>query len=161
MVRLFIFISINYLFLHLTFAQEKKIIEIQKAGSSNQNEKLYPGGNILLKDNSTRVHLFHEGALIVSDKAFFYNKRNFFKAEGEVIFTQGDTLKMTCSELEYNGNSAKAKAWGNVVLDKTDISLKTDTLYLDRKKNIGFYKNFAKIIDPFDTKLDCLLIILS
>ena len=147
MVRLFIFISINFLFIHLTFAQEKKIIEIQKAGSSNQNEKLYPGGNILLKDNSTRVHLFHEGALIVSDKAFFYNKRNFFKAEGEVIFTQGDTLKMTCSELEYNGNSAKAKAWGNVVLDKTDMSLKTDTLYLDRKKNIGFYKNFAKIID--------------
>ena len=40
MVRLFIFISINFLFIHLTFAQEKKIIEIQKAGSSNQNEKL-------------------------------------------------------------------------------------------------------------------------
>ena len=147
MGRLFFFISINFLFLNLTCAQEKKIIEIQKAGSSNQNEKLYPGGNILLKDNNTRVHLFHEGALIVSDKAFFYNKRNFFKAEGEVIFTQGDTLKMTCSELEYNGNSAKAKAWGNVVFDKTDMSLKTDTLYLDRKKNIGFYKNFAKIVD--------------
>ncbi|MBU79454.1 MAG: OstA-like protein, partial [Flavobacteriales bacterium] len=147
MSRLFIFISINFLFINLTFAQEKKIIEIQKAGSSNQNEKLYPGGNILLKDNNTRVHLFHEGALIVSDKAFFYNKRNFFKAEGEVIFTQGDTLKMTCSELEYNGDSAKAKAWGNVVFDKPNMSLKTDTLYLDRKKNIGFYKNFAKIID--------------
>ena len=147
MSKIFIFFFFNFLFVYQTFAQDKKIIEIQKAGSSNQNEKLYPGGNILLKDSDTRVHLFHDGALVISDKAFFYNKKNFFEAEGDVVFTQGDTLKMTCSKLEYNGNSKKAKAWGNVVLDKPDMSLKTDTLYLDRNKNIGFYKNFAKIID--------------
>ena len=78
MSKLFIFFFINFLFAFQTFAQEKKIIEIQKAGSSNQNEKLYPGGNILLKDNNTRVHLFHEGALVISNKAFFYSKKKFF-----------------------------------------------------------------------------------
>ena len=147
MSRLFILTSIFFFVSLSSFSQEKKIIEIQKAGSSTQNDSLYPGGNILLKDKKTRVHLFHEGALVISDKAFFYNKKNFFKAEGKVVFTQGDTLKLTCSKLEYNGNSKKAKAWGNVVLKKPDMNLKTDTLYLDRKKNIGFYRNYAQIVD--------------
>jgi len=129
------------------FSQDSKIIEIRKAGSSNQNESLYPGANILLKDIETRVNLYHEGALIISDKAFFYNKSNFFKAEGDIIFSQGDSLTMTCSNLEYDGNSKKAKAWGNVFLKKPDMSLKTDTLYLDRKKQIGYYNTFGKIID--------------
>ena len=51
--------------------QDSKVIEIRKAGSSNQNELLYPGANLLLKDKNTRVNLYHEGALIISDKAFF------------------------------------------------------------------------------------------
>ena len=131
----------------MLFSQNSKIIEIRKAGSSNQNESLYPGANILLKDIETRVNLYHEGALIISDKAFFYNKSNFFKAEGDIIFTQGDSLTMTCSNLEYDGNSKKAKAWGDVFLKKPDMSLKTDTLYLDRKKQTGYYNTFGKIID--------------
>lgn len=131
----------------MLFSQNSKIIEIRKAGSSNQNESLYPGANILLKDIETRVNIYHEGALIISDKAFFYNKSNFFKAEGDILFTQGDSLTMTCSNLEYDGNSKQAKAWGNVFLKKPDMSLKTDTLYLDRKKQIGYYDTYGKIID--------------
>jgi len=127
--------------------QDSKVIEIRKAGSSNQNELLYPGANILLKDMNTRVNLYHEGALIISDKAFFYNQSNFFRAEGNIVFTQGDSLTMTCSYLEYDGSLKKAKAWGAVFLKKPDMSLQTDTLYLDRKKQIGYYNTFGKVID--------------
>ncbi len=127
--------------------QDSKIIEIRKAGSSNQDELLYPGANILLKGKDSRVNLYHDGALIISDKAIFYNKSNFFSAEGNIIFTQGDSLIMTCSNLEYDGNLKKSKAWGNVFLKRPDVTLETDTLYLDRNKQIGYYNSFGKVVD--------------
>ncbi|MBN08972.1 MAG: OstA-like protein [Flavobacteriaceae bacterium] len=147
MNRTFIFFIINILVSFILNGQPTKIIEIRKAGSSQQDENLYPGANILLKDKNIRVDLFHEGAIIISDRAFFYGKKNFFKAEGNVVFSQGDSLKITCSKLEYDGNSRKAKAWGNVYVKRPDMSLETDTLYLDRKRQIGFYKTYSKIID--------------
>lgn len=127
--------------------QESKIIEIRQSGSFTKNEILYPGANILLKKNKTRVHLFHEGALIKSDKSYFYSKKNYFNAAGNVIFNQGDSLIMTSEYLEYDGQKKNAIAWGNVVLKRPDMTLKTDTLYLDRIKNIAFYKTPGKIID--------------
>lgn len=151
MNRVFIFICINILGCLMVTGQDSKIVEIRKAGSSNQNELLYPGANILLKDIDTRVNLYHDGALIISDKAFFYNKSNFFRAEGNVVFTQGDSLTMTCSNLEYDGNLKKAKAWGSVFLKKPDMSLETDTLYLDRQNQIGYYNTFGKVIDSLTT----------
>ena len=133
------------------WAQEIKIIEIRKAGSSQQDEIKFPGATILLKDKTQKVHLFHEGALIVSDRAYFYGKRNFFKAQGEVVFTQGDSLKMTCQYIEYEGGTRKAKAWGNVILKRPDMTLETDTLYLDRIANKAFYNTPGKIIDEEST----------
>ena len=85
-------ISSNVLIFALVFtinfsllSQENKIIEIRKAGGSRKDQQSYPGANILFKDINDRVLLFHEGALIESDLAYFYSKDNFFKAEGNVI----------------------------------------------------------------------------
>ena len=128
-------------------AQEPKIVEIRQAGSFEKDEVLYPEANILLKKGDTRVHLFHKGALVVSDKSFFYSKKNFFEAEGKVVFTQGDTLRMTSEYLEYDGTNGKAKAWGNVFLKQPDMTLETDTIYLDRNKNIAYYETPGTIID--------------
>jgi len=129
-------------------AQETpKIIEIIQAGGSTQDQFNFPGANILVKKEGIRVHLFHEGALIKSDISYFYPKQNFFKANGNVIMTQGDTLKMACDQIEYNGNTKLAKAWGKVVLERPDMVLKTDTLYLDRNKNEAFYNSFGTIVD--------------
>jgi len=128
-------------------AQESKIVEIRQAGSFEKDEVLYPEANILLKKGDTRVHLFHKGALVVSDKSFFYSKKNFFEAEGKVVFTQGDTLRMTSEYLEYDGTNGKAKAWGNVFLKQPDMTLETDTIYLDRNKNIAYYETPGTIID--------------
>ena len=100
-----------------------------------------------MKKEGIRVTPFHEGALIKSDVSYFYPKENFFRANGDVIFTQGDSLKMTCDQIEYNGTSKLAKAWGKVVLERPDMNLKTDTLYLDRANSKAFYKFFGTIVD--------------
>ncbi len=61
------------------FAQEIKIIEIRKAASSTQDQEKFPGANILLSNDKKKVNLFHDGGLIISDKAYFYSKKNSFK----------------------------------------------------------------------------------
>ena len=127
--------------------EDPKIIEIIQAGGSTQDQFNYPGANILVKKEGVRVHLFHEGALIKSDVSYFYPEKNFFKAIGDVVFTQGDTLKMTCDQIEYDGSSKLAKAWGKVVLQRPDMNLKTDTLYLDRANSKAFYNSFGTIVD--------------
>ena len=127
--------------------QEKKIVQIKQAGSFGKDEENFPGANILTAQNNIRVKLFHNGALIESDKSFFYPKENAFKAEGSVVFTQGDTLKMTSQFMEYDGENGKAKAWGEVFLEQPDMTLETDTLYLDRIKDIAFYETPGTIID--------------
>ena len=129
-------------------AQEQpKIIEIIQAGGSTQDQSRFPGANILVKKEKIRVHLFHEGALIKSDVSYFYPEENFFRANGDVVFTQGDTLKMTCDQIDYYGGSKLAKAWGKVVLERPDMNLKTDTLYLDRANSKAFYNSFGTIVD--------------
>jgi len=127
--------------------EEPKIIKIIQAGGSTQDQFNFPGANILVKKEGIRVHLFHEGALIKSDVSYFYPKENFFRANGDVIFTQGDSLKMTCDQIEYDSSSKLAKAWGSVVLKRPDMNLKTDTLYLDRTNSKAFYNSFGTIVD--------------
>ena len=140
------------MFNSLVAQDETKIIEIIQAGGSTQDQKKFPGANILVKKDNIRVHLFHDGALIKSNISYFYPKLNFFKANGNIIFTQGDTLKMTCDYIEYDGTKKLAKAWGSVLLDRGDVELKTDTLYLDRENSEAYYNTFGTILDE-QTKL--------
>lgn len=134
-----------------SLAQEPKIIEIRKAGGSTQDQEAFPGANILFKNEETRVLLFHEGALIESDLAYFYSKDNYFKAVGNVIFTQGDSLKMTCKTIEYDGKTQIALADGDVFLKRPDMSLTTEKLNLDRIRNEAFYNTKGVIVDSTST----------
>ena len=104
-----------------------------------------------MKDRESRVNLFHDGALVVSDKAYSYKRSNFFKAEGDIIFTQGDSLRMTCDYIEYDGKTKKAKAWGNVLLKRPDTTLRTDTLFLNRIEKKAFYNTRGVIVDSTST----------
>ena len=128
-----------------------KIIEIRQAGGSTQDQEKFPGANILFKTPNKRVKLFHEGALIESDKAYFYSKNNYFRAMGDVIFTQGDSLQMTCNTIEYDGKTKKAIAIGNVDLKKSDMTLKTEKLNLDRVNNKAFYNTKGVVVDSAST----------
>ena len=128
-----------------------KIIEIRQAGGSTQDQEKFPGANILFKTSNKRVKLFHEGALIESDKAYFYSKDNYFKAMGHVVFSQGDSLQMTCNTIEYDGKTKTAIAIGNVDLKKSDMTLKTEKLNLDRVNNKAFYNTKGVVVDSAST----------
>ena len=132
-------------------SQIPKIIEIRQAGGSTQDQEKFPGANILFKTLNKRVKLFHEGALIESDKAYFYSKDNYFRAMGDVIYTQGDSLQMTCNTIEYDGKTKTAIATGNVDLKKSDMTLKTEKLNLDRVNDKAFYNTKGVVLDSAST----------
>ena len=134
-----------------SISQEDKIIEIKQSGGSRQDQDKFPGANILFKTANQRVILFHNGAFIESDLAYFYSKDNYFKALGNVIFTQGDSLKMTCNSIEYDGKKQLALANGDVYLERPDMSLSTEKLNLDRINNEAFYNTKGVIIDSSST----------
>ena len=133
------------------FSQEQRIIEIIQAGKSIRNSTEFPDANILQKDKNLRVILFHDGARIESDMSYYYFNENSFKANGQVNFNQGDSLLLVSDFLEYDGKTKKAIAYGNVKLTRPDMKLETDTLYLDRPKNIAFYNSKGKIVDNDNT----------
>ena len=147
-----ILLSIFYPF--NTFSQEKKLIEIIEAGKFSRDEENFPKANILSKGNNFRVKLYHDGATIISDKTFFYSKENKFIANGSVWLKQGDSLELKSDYLNYDGNKGKAKAWGEVVLIQPDMTLKTDTLYLDRVLNIAYYDSKGIIDDKENILID-------
>ena len=144
---LYVIIVLSIFYPLHSFCQERKIIEIIEAGRFTKDEDKYPKANILSKGDNLRVKLFHDGAIITSDKTFFYSKENRFNANGSVLLKQGDTLELKSQYLKYNGDEGKAKAWGKVVLKQPDMTLKTDTLYLDRILNIAYYDSNGIIED--------------
>ena len=143
--------------INLVYSQEQRTIEIIQAGKSIRNSSEYPGANILKRDDSLRVILFHDGARIESDLSYYYFNENSFEANGKVNFNQGDSLSLTSDFLEYDGKSKKAFAYGNVILIRPDMRLETDTLYLDRVKNIAYYNSKGKIIDNERILLEVIL----
>ena len=70
---------------------------------------------------------------------------------GSVVFTQGDSLRMTCNTIEYDGKTKMALAEGKVKLKRPDMSLKTEKLNLDRITNQAFYNTRGIIIDSAST----------
>jgi lipopolysaccharide export system protein LptA len=132
------------------WAQEKEI-EIRQAGSFQLDEENLPGANILERSAKKQVHLVHEGMDVWSDKAFFFKKENRFDAYGNVRIVQGDSLILTSNTVNYDGNIKLAVAKEQVVLDNKEMLLKTDTLYLDRVKNIAYYPANGTVYDSLTT----------
>ena len=141
-ISILLLIACNYI-----FSQEKKIIEIIQAGSFEKNEKSNPGANILKKNDDTRVHLFHDGMNIYSDYALFFKKNNSFKASGNVVVNQGDSIKLYSKTLDYDGNNRKVIAKGNVDFYNNNTNLKTNLLYHDRNAKEFFFEEGGVIED--------------
>ncbi|MFY0604471.1 MAG: hypothetical protein JXQ93_11000 [Flavobacteriaceae bacterium] len=137
-----IFIFTFLLITTFAFSQSKRI-KILNAKISNADEKKFPGAIIL----SGAVKIEHEGAILDCNRAIVYQKQNFFKAFGNVIINQGDTIIQTSDYANYDGNLKRSKSWGNVVLRDPTMTLVTDTLNFDRANQKLFYKDFATITD--------------
>lgn len=129
----------------LTAQQVKKIeyeAEIQEA-----DELRFPGASILIGN----VKMKHEGIDLTCQKAIYYRKENFFKALGEVVIKQGDTITQTSDYADYDANTKQALSWGNVILEDPKMTLTTDTLQFDRLNQKLYYRSYATIQDENNT----------
>ena len=102
---IFIFVNVT------TFSQTRKIT-IENAEIQYAEKDKYDGATVLLGD----VKINHDGIQLTCQKAFYFKDKNFFKAIGNVLIKQGDTITQTSDYVDYDANSKQALSWGNVVL---------------------------------------------
>ncbi|WP_299157114.1 OstA-like protein [uncultured Tenacibaculum sp.] len=129
-----------------SYSQAKRI-KILSTEQSISDEDKYPGATVLIGN----VKMEHEGATLESKFALLYKKENIFKAVGDVVIEQGDSIIQYSDFALYNGNTKKAKSWGHVEINDKEMKLSTDTLYFDRKEQILFYPNGGTIRDKKNT----------
>jgi lipopolysaccharide export system protein LptA len=141
-----IFFLFLIFFTSISFSQEKRKI-IYEAEIQEADEEKYPGATILLGN----VKMDHEGIKLTCQQALYYKKQNFFKAIGNVLIRQGDTITQTSDYSDYDANSKQALSWGNVVLKDPTMTLTTDTLQFDRINQKLFYQSYATIKDATNT----------
>lgn len=93
------------------------------------------------------VKISHEGAFLDCDSAKFYREDNSFDAFGHVVMTQGDTLRLVCDTLYYDGYAMQARARGKVTLYHKKSRLETHRLDYDRIEGVGMYYNGGTLYD--------------
>lgn len=123
-----------------------KQINIVYGANFTKNEQEYPGASIFSKDDR-QVQFEHQGADLWCDVAIYFQKENRLEAIGNVLLKQGDSVEMTSQKIDYQGDIKLAKAWGNVILTNSDMTLKTDTLRLNRETQEAYYKDYGTVID--------------
>ncbi len=141
-----IYCIILLFFVTPSLSQAKKIV-IENAEIQYKDEDLHKGATVLLGN----VIITHDGIKLNCQKAFFYKDTNLFKAIGNVVINQGDTIKQTSNYADYNANTKQAFSWGNVVLKDPTMTLTTDSLNFDRLNQELYYKNYATIKDQTNT----------
>ncbi len=125
---------------------ETRQINIVYGANFTKNEKEYPGASIFSKDDR-QVQFEHQGADLWCDVAIYFQKENRLEAIGNVLLKQGDSVEMTSQKIDYQGDIKLAKAWGNVILTNSDMTLKTDTLRLNRETQEAYYQDSGTVID--------------
>jgi lipopolysaccharide export system protein LptA len=130
------------------------VVEAQKKVTLKKADQLMGGkkgdekyqrliGNVIFVQNNTTIYC---------DSAHFYKKRNSVEAFGYVHIVEGDSIDITGSRLEYDGNTKKAKLRNNVVFTKlATATLYTDYLDFYRSQNLAYYFNGGKLVDSLNT----------
>ena len=137
------------------FPQEEEVtderqINIIYGANFTKDETIAPGASIFSKD-TRQLQFEHQGADLFCDAAIFYQKENKLRAVGNIRLKQGDSIQMTSGRIDYDGNTRMAKARDNVVLRNESMTLRTDTLYLDREAQEAYYDNKGTIVDSSNT----------
>ena len=141
----YIFLVISFLIATTSFAQEKKTqkIKYRHADIHKFDSKIDAKAQMMVGN----VEFEHGGGVLSCDSAVFYQGENIMRAYGNVEINQADTLHMYSDYLEYDGNTKMAIASGKVKLIDSKMTLKTDTIYFDRNKQIALYPAFGTIKD--------------
>ena len=82
------------------------------------------------------------------DSAYFYQSRNSFKAFSHVHLWEGDTLKMWCDSLAYDGEAMQGELFDHVVMFHNDTQLNTDYLIYYKNEGKVHYPDGGWIADP-------------
>lgn len=100
------------------------------------------GGNPFFSGN---VQFEHQGSFLNADLVILYRDQNFIKAIGNVVLKNADGSVITANEMEYDGNTERGIARGNVNLTDPAQTIKTQTLYYDRKSNKAYFNTGGTI----------------
>lgn len=131
----------------LSFSQERKMIEILRAGSLQSNERIAANAQRLIDT----VLIRHKNILVWCDSAYTYTGTNRVDAFGNVHIQQDDTLHLYARTVKYDGDRSFARAWGNVRLVNKSITVYSDTLDYDLEANTSYYDDSGKIVDSTTT----------
>lgn len=141
----FVVVFFGVLFLMPQQASGQKKVNLKKAdqargGTKPDGEKFQRLiGNVIFTQNNTTIFC---------DSAHFFRKRNSIEAFGHVHIVEGDSIDITGSRLQYDGDSKTARMRRNVVFTKlATATLYTDNLDFNRTKNQIYYFNGGKLID--------------
>lgn len=99
-------------------------------------------GNVIFK---------HNNGYMYCDSALLYEQQNSFEAFGAVRFEQGDSLRIFCDYLDYNGFTMLARLREHVRMEHGETTLYTDSFDYDRTSGIGYYFDFGTIADTINT----------
>jgi len=146
-LRTILFIVLGLISFQQSWGQKSKDIFVEYAEFYDVDEEVYPDAMLL----TGNVRVSHDGAVLFCNKAYIFKKENYIKAFGDVRMIQGDTITMTSTYAEYNGENKQAYASGNVVMSSPSSTLKTEVLNFDRNAQQAFYKTGGTITDKENT----------
>lgn len=122
-------------------------VEHKHSDTFNRKPDLY-GGNPFFDGN---VEFQQNGSTLTADRVVYYEKENFIKAIGNAVLITTDGNRITSNEMEYDGNTQRGIARGNVVLTDPKQTISTDVLYYDRVKNTAYFNSGGTINDGKNT----------
>lgn len=142
-------LTISLLFGLSVFAQNRSVVQIHSADSTNflknkegEYNRIHVIGNVFIE---------HEGLLMFSDSAYQQTlgnpPREEIEAFGNVHIVQGDTLHLYCDYLHYDALRKYIKARKNVRLEHAKAALTTDSLDYDLVAGVGYYNKNGKLVD--------------
>lgn len=149
MLRILALLFPLYIVCFLASAQEQKQpkkIELRNAEVLEYDESLGNRARRLLGN----VIFEHEGAMMYCDSAYLYED-NSLDAYSNVFINKGDSIKLWCDELNYNGNTEYAKAKRSVKLEDREMTLTTQKLDYNMSTEKAWYNTGGTIIDKENT----------
>lgn len=137
-----------FLLIVLTPAIAQRTVQLQKGagqliGGIKNGERIERViDNVVFVQGTTTIYC---------DSAWFYRSKNRVEAFGHVRIVEGDSITITASRLEYDGNTKTAKLRNNVVFTKlATAKLYTNYLDYDRVLNQALYFNGGKLVDSIN-----------
>lgn len=162
---LFLFLTAHFLQAQITTQPKDPLVK--DPFFQNQNNQNSPGekvqhihsdkfgveagrynGNPFFEGN---VQFQHQGSTLTANVVILYREQNFIKAIGNVKLQNADGSVITANEMEYDGNTQRGIARGNVNLTDPTQTIKTQTLYYDRVSNKAYFNSGGTIVREGNT----------